>query len=133
MALKQGKPLDALAKFEQAPMKVIFPLMEASPFFSHSDDRFLRAELLKSLGRYEEALQWYRTVPETALYDRIYLAPSHLRQGEIYEELGDQQNAIEHYTRFVELWQSCDPELQTMVDDANTRLEYLKNAMVDDL
>ncbi len=128
----QGKPQDALAKFEQAPMKVIFPLMEASPFFSHSDDRFLRAELLKSLGRYQEALKWYGSVSETAFYDLIYLAPSHLRQGEIYEELGEQQKAIEHYTRFLELWQNCDPELQPMVDDANRRLERLKKVIADD-
>ncbi len=32
-----------------------------------------------------KALQWYRSVPEMALYDLIYLALSHLRQGEIYD------------------------------------------------
>lgn len=96
-----------------------------SPFYSHVSARYLRAELLNALGRYEEALPWYGNIL-LSIYDHTYLAPSYLRQGEIYEKLGNQEEAIEHYTRFVELWKDCDPELRPLVDDAKARIERLK-------
>ena len=53
------------------------------------------------------------------------MAPSHLRRAEIYERLGDKSQAVEHYTRFLDLWKDADPELQPTVRDVKQRLAKL--------
>ena len=85
----------------------------------------MRAELLYELGRNQEALGWYSHLAETSPFELVYLPISHLRRGEIYERLGEPNNAIEHYARFIELWKDCDQELQPMVDGAFARLAKL--------
>jgi hypothetical protein len=55
----------------------------------------------------------------------VYLAPSHLRQAEIYDRRGDRSQAARHYRRFIELWREADPELQQTVTEARVRLAAL--------
>ena len=55
----------------------------------------------------------------------MYLAPSQLRQAEIYDRRGDRDEAVKHYRRFIELWQNADPELQPLVVGARKRLAEL--------
>jgi hypothetical protein len=55
----------------------------------------------------------------------VYLAPSHLRQAEIYDRRGDPRQAVKHYRRFIELWSNADPELQPVVDGARKRVAEL--------
>ena len=45
--------------------------------------------------------------------------------GKICEEQGDTAEAIEHYEKFLSLWESADPGLDE-VDDAKKRLAELK-------
>jgi tetratricopeptide (TPR) repeat protein len=94
---------------------------DESPFYNHMHERFARAELLYELGRLEEAIPWYRVFA----YDLLYNAPAHLRLAQIYERRGERQKAIEHYSRFIELWKDCDPELQPMVQQARSALVRL--------
>jgi hypothetical protein len=56
----------------------------------------------------------------------IYLAPAHLREGEIYEKLGRPAQAADHYARFIELWKDCDPELRPTMEEARRRLARLR-------
>jgi tetratricopeptide (TPR) repeat protein len=66
---------------------------------------------LRQLDEYEEALRWFEYgcgFPS----ETTFLAPSHYYRGEIYEELGDIEQAIWHYEAFAELWKDADPELQ---------------------
>jgi DNA-binding SARP family transcriptional activator/TolB-like protein len=93
-----------------------------SPFFIQLHERFARAELLYELGRYPEALPWYRALS----YDFLYAGPAHLRLARIYERQGDRQAAIEHYTRFVELWGRCDAEFRPKVQQAEAALDSLR-------
>jgi serine/threonine protein kinase/tetratricopeptide (TPR) repeat protein len=93
-----------------------------SPFTTHLHERFARPELLYQLGREDEALPWYRSLA----YDLLYTAPAELRLGQIYEHKGDRRRAIEHYSRFVELWREPDPELQPMVHQAQQALARLR-------
>jgi hypothetical protein len=75
------------------------------------------------LGRPEEALRWYQSVhyyPESVRAGR-----SHLRQGEIHEQLGRREQAIEQYRRFVDLWRDCDPEFRPLVEQARAALSRL--------
>jgi hypothetical protein len=43
----------------------------------------------------------------------------------IYERKDHSRRAIEHHSRFVELWAECDPELQPMVRKAQQALARL--------
>jgi tetratricopeptide (TPR) repeat protein len=89
-------------------------------------ERFLQGELLAARGQYDDALRWFASFPEPEGYDLIYLAPSHLRRAEIYDELGDRQRAASHYARFFALWADCDPALQPTVTRARHRLAELR-------
>ena len=93
-----------------------------SPFTTHFHERFARPELLYQLGREDEALPWYRSLT----YDLLYTGPAELRLAQIYEHKGDRRRAIEHYSRFVELWAECDAELQPMVRQAQQALARLR-------
>ena len=127
VAWRRGRPQEALATLENARFWTTWRGSEAenadeSPFYGHMHERFARAELLYELGRLEEAIPWYRVFA----YDLLYTAPAHLRLAQIYERRGERQKATEHYSRFVELWKECDPELQPMVRQAQQALARLR-------
>ena len=121
----QGRAQEALRALEPTCMGALFELTIASPFFSQAYERFMRAELLHSIGRSRDALLWYGTFAEHSIYDLIYLAPSHFRRAEIYEQLGEQAEAVRHYRKFTDLWRDCDSELRSKIDHATARLEGL--------
>jgi tetratricopeptide (TPR) repeat protein len=97
-----------------------------SPFFGFASERFVHAEALHALGRDEEALSWYRAFGEHSAYSRVFLAPAHRRQAEIYEKLGNRAEAAREYARFIALWRECDDELRPDVADAEARLKRLR-------
>ena len=47
------------------------------------------------------------------------------RLGQLYDELGDLEQAAGYYAAFVELWAEADPELQPRVQAAQARLEEI--------
>ena len=91
-------------------------------------ERYLRAELLSANDRDDEALIWYNGFTEGSVYALTYLAPSHLRRAEIYERRGEQEQAVFHYRRFIELWSQSDPELRPIVEQAEQALARLAGA-----
>lgn len=121
----RGDTVAALEALETAPREVLFEKLSGSPFFTEPQERFLRGEILESLGRYEEALDWYGSFWMPSIYDVIHLAPSHLRRAEIYERLGKPEEAREHYARFIELWADADSEFKPQVQAAQERLERI--------
>lgn len=60
--------------------------------------------------------------------DRFVLARILQRLGALYETEGDLEGASRAYTRFVELWESADPELQPRVEAARSRLREIERA-----
>jgi len=106
-------------------MEIAFP-NDRTSLYALGHVRFLRAEILSELGRQEEALSWYASIPGRPLYDLVFMAPSHRRQAEIHERLGNPEKAAEHYARFIELWNESDPELQPLVADARSKLSGLR-------
>ena len=126
VAQLEGKSEDALAILEQTRLEIAWEAPFRSAFFSRAYERYLRAELLRAVGRDQDALPWYTSLEESMLYDRVYLAPSHMRRAEIYEKLGDREKAAFHYSRFVELWKDCDEELRPQVGEVERRLRSLK-------
>jgi tetratricopeptide (TPR) repeat protein len=128
VAQLDDKPEEALAILEQTRLEIAWEAPFRSAFFSRGYERYLRAELLHAVGRDQDALPWYTSLEESMLYDRVYLAPSHLRRAEIYEKLGDREKAIFHYSRFLALWADCDEPLRPLLAEAKERLERLKGA-----
>jgi tetratricopeptide (TPR) repeat protein len=90
-----------------------------SPFYAHEYRRFARAGVLFQLGRYQEALRAYRSIADELFHSG---APAHNRLAQIYQLLGERQQAARHYARFVELWKNCDPELRPIVDEARRQI-----------
>src|SRR2546427_3715336 len=41
---------------------------------------------------------------------------------QIYQRMGERAKAADHYSRFIDLWKDCDPELRPIVADAKARL-----------
>ena len=79
----EGKVEEALALLEHSRPELWFQLTVASPFFSLASQRFLRAELLRELGRPEEAAGWYAAIAERSPYELAYLPAARARLKEI--------------------------------------------------
>ena len=108
----------ALAELEKIKMTAPYELMLESPFHSQALARFQKAFLMDELGRNGDALRWYHSFAEHSIYNLIYLAPSHFQRARLYRQLEQNEQATVHYNRFIELWQSCDPELKMMLEHA---------------
>ncbi|MDP9176635.1 MAG: hypothetical protein M3O61_03045 [Gemmatimonadota bacterium] len=122
----RGKPAEALQLLGDArPGGTLGQLGGA--IGSQVYQRYLRAELLRDLGRYQDALRWYQSLVQGSGHEIIYLAPSYLRQAEIYDRLGQARPAIQNYRRFVELWNEGDPAVQPMVAAARTRIAQMES------
>ncbi len=55
----------------------------------------------------------------------LFLGLAYERLGALYEDRGDREKAIRHYSRLVELWSDCDPELRPRVERAVGAIEAL--------
>jgi tetratricopeptide (TPR) repeat protein len=95
-------------------------------FYAEEHTRYLRAELFYQVGRTAEARRWFEAWLEGSyqgtLNELVYLAPFHFRLGEIYQGAGDRAKAADHYSRFINLWKNCDPELRPKLEEAKSRL-----------
>jgi DNA-binding SARP family transcriptional activator/Tfp pilus assembly protein PilF len=116
----------AFAMLEQARPELPWELAYFSPFYARALERYRCAELLFTVGRCEDALRWYESLADYTPHTLPYVAPAHLRQGEIFESLGRHADAITHYARFAELWQDADVELRPAVARARARIASLR-------
>jgi hypothetical protein len=110
-------------ELEGARIQTYYQNTVASPVFSMSFQRYLRAMLLEDVGCLDEAIHWYGSFDRIPMFDLVFLA--HLRRAEIYDRRGQLDQAARHYARFVEIWSDCDPELRPIVDRAEQRLSEL--------
>jgi len=83
VARARGAPHEALGILQRSRPRIWFQLTVASPFFSLASQRFLRAELLRELGRVEEASSWYGSIAERSPYEIIYSGPARQRLAEM--------------------------------------------------
>ena len=72
---ERGRLEDALAAFQRAELTVSEGLLD-SPFGAQGRERFARAEVLRALGRHDEARAWLESLGYTALDLVIYAAPA---------------------------------------------------------
>ena len=124
----RGSPAEALLILDSLEYWTDQPLDANgnSFFFDHEREHFTRAELLGAVGREQEALRAYRNIADFLYHSG---APAHFRLAEIYQRRGERQNAAEHYARFIELWQDCDPELRPLAEEARRRMGQAEQAL----
>jgi serine/threonine protein kinase len=88
-------------------------------------DLYFRAMMLEQQGRLEEALSWYRSIGYAKLHNGVWKAPMHFWLGRTHERLGNREPAVEHYSKFVDWWKDCGPELCPMVEEAREGIRRL--------
>ncbi len=81
-------------------------------------------------GQVDSALAEYERLVSQTSYNRHFrdsgvLASSYKRLGELYEERGEREKAIEYYNSFVKLWSDADEELQEQVSEIRNRIARL--------
>ena len=132
IALRNGRPAEALSLLEPVQGEIPLELVYLKVFatvreYGQEHARYLRAESLFALRRYDEALRWFQTSFQGSPAELVYLAPSHLRQAEIFAARGETEKAAAQYRRFLALWREPDPPLRATVNDAQRRLAGLAN------
>jgi len=130
VALQGGNPQAAAQTLDsvqgQVPLELVsVPLYINVREFAQEHTRYLRLVLL-SAGRMDrEALRWIESSFQGSPSEIVYLAPMHLERAEVYERLGELEKAVDHYRRFVTLWENCDAPLRPLVEKARSRLAQL--------
>jgi hypothetical protein len=121
VATESGHTNEGLTLLEEVRGEIPFELL-GLPYFSEEHARYLRGRLLFQAGRDEEALRLVENAFAGTAAELYYRAPAHLLQAELHQRLGNKEEAAEHYSRFLALWQSCDPPLRPVVEGARTQL-----------
>jgi tetratricopeptide (TPR) repeat protein len=97
----------------------------------------LRIVFLYSLGNMflqkgdiEKARETFETIVSskgmTRIHNSVLISRSIYTLGKIYQEKGWKGKAIENYNKFIELWKTCDPQFQSLVEDARKRVNRLE-------
>jgi tetratricopeptide (TPR) repeat protein len=120
LALAEGRPKDAVAAFVRG--------RSASSCWDCS--AWAEGVAYERANQPDSAIAAYERAvgPGTGfkqLADAWGLAPSLKRLGELYEERGNKQKALDYYTRFVTLWKDADPVLQPSVREVRGRMAKL--------
>jgi tetratricopeptide (TPR) repeat protein len=90
--------------------------------------RFTKANLLLELGRYEEAEGWFATFPQLiAPWDQmLFMGPAFRGRALALDALGQHEEALHFYRRFVMRWKDADPHLQWQVEEARQRIREIE-------
>jgi tetratricopeptide (TPR) repeat protein len=118
VALQAGHAERALDELAAAAVDMPWEWIYFSPVHGQAHQRFLRAELLARLGRWEEAIHWYRCLDDFMALHLPYAVPAYLRCGVALQRLGEPERAREYLLRFAALWQDCDPEARPRLSRA---------------
>mgnify|MGYP001819144375 FL=1 len=117
--------LDALRSVEyQAPHSVtVLPLAD------QPRTRLVRAELERELGDPDVAMGFLDGLDQSwSPWDAMYRGQVYRLMGLLAEDAGRTEEAIRHYTRLLDLWRDCDPELVPIRDEIEARRNSLVRA-----
>jgi hypothetical protein len=124
VALAANRPADALKALEAVRGEVPLDLIRVEAF-AEDYARFLRSEALVGAGNDEEARRWLENGFAGTADQMTFLAQTSLQLGALYERAGEQQKAIDSYSRYLRLWGACDARLRPSVESARDRLAKL--------
>jgi tetratricopeptide (TPR) repeat protein len=118
---REGRLEEALAELDRAEWRL--GTFEGLPFGLR--ENFLRARILDELGQDQEALDAYTASVSEMAVGVAYLAPLHYYRGLIHEEMGNADQARQHYGALLALWRDADPEYQPVVQEVRRRMTEL--------
>jgi serine/threonine-protein kinase len=122
LALAGGISMDAVLD----TLRMILPRSPCKPCTQND-----LARLADARGQSDSAIAGYLALTESlepwwlAGISRPDLAPAYLRLGELYEQAGNRDRAIEFYRRFADLYVNADAEAQPKVRHAKARIVAL--------
>ena len=97
------------------------------PIGDQARSRLMRAELERQQGDTSAAEAFLEGLDESwSPWDGMYRSSVYRLKGMIAEDEGRVEEAILNYTRLLDLWQDCDPELVPIRDE----IEGRRNALV---
>jgi tetratricopeptide (TPR) repeat protein len=87
-------------------------------------------EVYEAADQPDSALAAYQRAVSTPSLLRVgqeslWRGPALKRLGELHEQRGEREKALEYYGEFVDLWKDADPELQPLVEDVRARIARL--------
>ena len=123
LAWSRHDPRATLAFLEAAPL--VGQTGGRKALRSNQNERFLRGEALRALGRDEEALGWYRGLNQLFWWDTSYATIGALRCAELSEKLGQRENALAYYREVLENLADCDPDYLSWRRQAESGVERL--------
>jgi len=122
LAHDHGRSDEALGLLQTLESKDSQGDVAAIPFVSRANERFLRGEVLVSLGRYTEALTWFASLGDGSVTEIPMRPLAQMREAEIRERLGHGGLARSHYARVLEMWREADHDFRPLVDTVRKRL-----------
>ncbi len=127
IALAEFRPLDAIEELRKSDARSDGAVPSCARCIHAALGRAYDLSGMRdsAVASFERYLATRDLLPRRPEGDPLYLAGVHKRLGELYEEAGDRQRAASHYSTFVELWETADPELQPLVQDVKRRLARL--------
>ncbi|NNL29829.1 MAG: hypothetical protein HKO77_02335, partial [Gemmatimonadetes bacterium] len=123
--IQQGDTAGALAVLEGTPGYVSYTQALQSLFYSHSHARFRRAQALAASGRLDEAVRWYSSFDEMALYDLVFVGPAMTNAGRLLESAGRIEEARPFYERALRLLGGGEGRFGEMAAEAERALARL--------
>jgi DNA-binding SARP family transcriptional activator len=126
----RGAPSEALRYLEATlPEKWWPPIANGDLFANWGYERYMRAEVLRQLGRETEAKQWYSGLGITE-YELVFRPVVNLRLGEAAEREGDLRAASGYYRRAIARWTDADPDVPAYHNEGRTALSRVNAAKV---
>jgi tetratricopeptide (TPR) repeat protein len=122
IALAEGRNADAISDFRSADAEFD---CEICPLEGLGTAYRLAGQPDSAIAVFERFVDASYAYTTRMVYDAVWLPSIYIQLGELYEELGNQENAVHYYNEFVELWSDADPELQPRVEDARQRIARL--------
>jgi serine/threonine-protein kinase len=119
LAARRGEYEEAISILRRA---VLQSSALGGEWMAVNDMRFTLAVALAELNRESEALAVLDGGFDGAIFVEV---PARLLAGQLYERRGDRERAIRAYSRVVELWRDCDPELVSQREVAERALDRL--------
>lgn len=125
--LQEGNRRQALEVLQTVEYEVPHAVT-VTPMPDQARSRILRSELEREFGSVEVAKGFLLGLDESwSPWDGMYRASVYRMLGEIAEDEGRPRDAILNYTRLLDLWQDCDPDLVPLRDEIEARRNALVN------
>jgi len=128
IAFERGNFSESIQKLSQAVQSLYapednFPRIQAYFIFTLAQAYYKAGNLFSAQGEFEKILSFHLG----RIGDGEIFAKSLYTLGKIFEQQGQNEKAIEHFERFLDLWKDADPGIPE-IDDAKARFAALKKS-----